>query len=235
MDRQGDKKEHINIARLVRNGRHFEIVIDPDKAASYIKGESVELDDVLLAWKVFSDAKKGMVVSDHELKEVFSTSDINKIAEIILHKGEVQLNADYRRKEREEKRRRIVEMIHENAIDPGTNAPHPASRIEAALEEARVIIDERKSADEQLNDVVKRIRAILPLRFETKKLTLIIPASFSGKAYGIIKGLTETKSEEWLNDGSLRVKVEATSGISQELIDRLNEVTHGDLEVKEDK
>ena len=67
------------IARIKQAGKHFEIMVDMEKALAFKKGESsgnfLEID------KIFSDSKKGEVSSSSDLKEAFKTEDINDIAE----------------------------------------------------------------------------------------------------------------------------------------------------------
>ena len=115
-------------------------------------------------------------------------------------------------KEREEKRRQIINIIHVNAIDPKTGLPHPAQRIENAIEEAKVHIDENKSAEDQVEGILDKLRPIIPIKFEKKKMQVILPPKYASQSYHVIKSYGEHK-EEWLGDGSLRVVIELPAGI----------------------
>ena len=66
----------------------------------------------------------------------------------------------------EEKRLKVIATITREAINPQTKLPHPARRIEIAMEEAKVRIDPFKSVDEQVNTTLKAIRTKIPIRFE---------------------------------------------------------------------
>ena len=59
-------------------------------------------------------------------------------------------------------------MIHANGIDPKTNLPHPLQRIENALEEANVKIDEHKSEEKQVEEIVRKLQPILPIKFANR-------------------------------------------------------------------
>jgi ribosome maturation protein SDO1 len=216
------------IARLKKNGKNFEVLVDCDKALEFKSGKDVDLNDVLATKDIFDDVKKGTHASS--LHDVFGTEDSVEIAGQIIKKGDVQLTAEHKNRMREELRKKIVNLIHRNAINPGTNSPHPPQRIEAAIEEAKIKIDEFRSAEEQVGEVVNKIRVILPLKYELHELSLKIPVSFSGQSFGIVKQFSKILNEEWLSDGSLQLLVEVPSGLQNELLDKLNNLTKGDIE-----
>ena len=173
-----------NLSRLKKAGNVFEIVINPDEAIAYKhKKEDIDLKDVLRGEKIFANAKQGQLASDVEMKSLFGTDDPLRVADIILKEGEIQLTKEYRDKLREEKRKRIIFMIHRNAIDPKTKLPHPVTRIENAFNEARIHVDEFSSAEEQLDDVVKNLRPILPISIQKMRLKIHLPGQFAHQAY----------------------------------------------------
>jgi len=222
------------IARLRKNGNEFEILVDCDKAMEFKKG-SGSLDDVLVTTDIFKDVKKGEHASEHEIERIFGTDDKKKVAEIILKQGDIQLTAEYKNKLREQKRKQIITLISRNSIDPKTNLPHPPQRIENALKEVKVHIDEFKNAEEQIQDIVKQLSGVLAIRYEIKTLSITIPAEFGGKSYPILKRYATVIKEKWLNDGSLSVEVEVPAGLQNELFDNLNNMAHGRIEVSEVK
>lgn len=226
------EKIHLNLGRIKKDGENFEVVVDPDLAIEFKEGKELDIREVLKSEEVFSDAKKGLLCSETRMKEVFGSEDVLEVAKTILKEGEVQLTAEYRQGLIETKRKQIMENIHKNAVDPSTGLPHPITRIENAFDEAKVRIDEFKSAKDQLQDIIKQIRPILPISFELKEIEIKIPAEHAGKANSVVRNLASIKNENWLSDGSWLVVVEIPAGIQQELFDRLNEVVHGNLESK---
>ena len=222
------------VAKLKKEEKVFEILVDCDKALELRKGKSVSMDDILATDEIYKDVKKGEKASEHDLLRIFNTNDSIKISkEIILH-GEVQLTREHLAREREEKRRQIINIIHRNAVDPKTGLPHPPQRIENALNEARVHIDENKKAEDQVEGVLNKIKPIIPIKFEKKRMQVIIPAKYAGQSYHVVKGYGEHK-EEWLNDGSLRVEIELPAGIVDEFFGKLNSICHGEVESREVK
>lgn len=222
----------INIARIKKSGNVFEIPIDADLAIDYKKGKAIDIRDILKSEHIFSDAKKGLRASDHLLQQFFGTPDPLKVADIILKEGEIQLTAEHREKMREEKIRRVIDIIHRNGVDPRTDAPHPITRIENAFDQAKIKVDDMKSAEEQVEDILKQLRPIMPIRFEIKELQVHIPAVHAAKAYSVVKHFSKMLKEDWLNDGSLLAVVELPGGLEQEFYDKVNKATHGEAECK---
>jgi len=220
------------IARLKAEGDKYEILVDCDTALQFRQGKNVSMEDVLASEKIFTDAKRGIVASQHRMMAIFGTEDHEEIAKIILKKGEVQITAEHKGKEIEEKKRQILAYIHRNGVDPKTHMPHPPQRIELAFEEAKIHIDERKGVNEQVNDIVKKLQPILPIKFERKQIAIRIPAQFAAKIYGTVKGMSVIVKEDWLDDGSWKGIVEIPAGMQNDLFDKLNSMTHGSIEVE---
>lgn len=232
MEMYGKERVHLNLARLKKGGTNFEIDVDPDLALKFKRGEDIPIREVLKADKVFFDAQKGLLASEDRMKAVFDTTDPYEIAKKIISQGEIQLSAEYRAQLREQKKKRILEILRRNSIDPRTKAPVPVQRLENAFDEAKIKIDERKKAEDQIQEILDKLRPILPIRFEKKKITLNIPAEHAAKAYSTVKSMSTILKEEWKNDGSWEATVEIPGGLEQEFYDKLNSITHGEIETK---
>jgi ribosome maturation protein SDO1 len=217
--------------RLKKEGLNFEILVDCDKAMDFKHGKA-SLEDALVTEDIFKDIKKGEHASEHDLKKLFGTDNKLEACEIILKSGDVQLTAEYKNKLRETKKRAIIALISRNAVDPKSNIPHPPQRIENAMAEAKVNIEEWKSAEQQVGDIIKKINVIIPIAYELRNIELTIPADVSGKAYPVLKQYSTIANETWNNDGSLTVLVEVPAGLQNELFDKLNGITQGRLESK---
>ena len=181
--------------------------------------------------EVFKDARKGERQSEDRIKSVFGTTELPKVVEVILKNGNVPITTEQRNRSMEEKRKQIVEIIARNSIDPRTNAPNPPLRIENAMREAKASVDPFKNANEQVETIVKKISAVLPLKFTTIKIAVIVPAAFANRCYGILKQYG-MKSEKWLANGSLQATVEFPAGMQAEFFDRINKSTSGQVETK---
>jgi|TARA_B100001971_G_C18216468_1_gene554202 ribosome maturation protein SDO1 len=220
------------IARLKTNNQTFEILVDCNMALALKEGKNVDMKDILAAVKIFSDAKKGLEASENAMKQIFETSDPEDIAKTIIQKGEIHLTSEYKTNLREQKRKQIINVIHVNGVDPKTHLPHPPQRIENAFEEAKIHVDEFKSVQEQVQEVLKKIRPILPIKFEVKEISVKIPADFAAKSYQILNSFGTKLKEDWQSDGSLLTVLEMPGGLENDFYDKLNSLTHGSVETK---
>ena len=231
MDMDFGSKEHvhINLAFLKKGGERFEIAVEPELAVKFKQGENIDIREVVKSDNIFSDLQKGKLASETRLEELFKTTDTYKIAEVIIKKGEIQLTSEFREKLREQKRKYIVNLIQRYGVDPRTKAPHTVSRIESALHEAKVKIDEHKKPEDQIQEILDKLKPIMPISFEKKTIKLNIPAESAAKCYSTIKNMGTLLKEEWKNDGSWDGLIEIPGGLEIELYDKLNSITHGQM------
>ncbi len=225
-------KQHINVARLKKANEKFEIDIDPDLAMAFKQGSNIDIHQVLKAPFIFKDVKKGEVASEKTMQSTFKTIDPLEVAKIIIKEGEIQLTTEYRERKREEKKKQILNIIHRNGADPKTHLPHPMTRLELAWEQAKIHIDDNKRAEDQVNDILSKLRPILPIRFEMKEIAVKIPSDFAAKSYSLMHGFGKILNEEWQRDGSLVIVLEIAGGLEQDFYDKLNNFTHGNNETK---
>jgi len=220
------------VARMTKDNEHFEVLVKPQKALDYRMGKTMGMTEVLVAETIFSDANKGTKASEENLRKAFGTTDALKIAEAILTNGTLQLTTEQRRKMTEDKRKQIIDFIARQSVDPKTNLPHPPTRIENAMEQIRYSIDPFRPVEEQAKEIIKALRIILPLKMEQISLGVSIPAAYSAKAYGSIKGFGTIRREEWHADGSWYGVLEMPAGSYAPFLDKLGEVTKGTGEAK---
>jgi ribosome maturation protein SDO1 len=218
------------IARLKKEGRVFEILVDCEKALDFKSGAEIDMSDILASEMIFKDARKGLVAAD--LNEVFGTEDPREIAGQIIKKGDVQLTAEYRRKLQESKKRQIISKIAQYAMDTRTKKPVPETRIELAMEEIKVHIDPFKSVDEQIKEVINALRPILPISTEEIVLRCIFPPEFAAKAYGVVEKLGTIKKNTWLADGSWEAYIQLPAGMQDEFYDKVNSLTQGRVDIR---
>jgi ribosome maturation protein SDO1 len=217
--------------RLTIAGEHYEILVNPDAALSFKQGRNVEPSSIIAADEVYSDAHKGLRASSEKLKVNFGTDDHAKAALEVLKRGELNLTQEQRKRLTEEKRKAVIAIISKNFVDPKTMLPHPPTRIEQAMQEARISIDPFQDANEQTKGVIDRLRTILPLKSEKIRLQVRVAAQYSGQTIGILKNYGEIKKEDWGADGTLSAIVEIPAGGQPGLLDRLGSTTKGAAQV----
>lgn len=221
-------------ARLESHGQRFEVLIDPD-AALEIKRDEFEgdLTDVIAAEDIFEDASSGDRPPEESLKEVFDTTVPLEIIPEVIKQGEIQITAEQRREMQEEKRKRVINTIARNAINPQeNNTPHPPDRIERALGETDFRVDPMEPAQEQVDEAVDALRPVIPIRFEQVKVATRVPAEYAGKAQGKLRDFGSLEDEEWQSDGSWIAVVEFPAGMQNEFYEMVNKLTEGEAETQ---
>jgi len=222
----------VTVVKYSFEGEKFEILVKPDPALDYKLGKKKDLSSVLVSDDIYTDSSKGTKPSMEKLLKAFNTDDSAEIAKKILEKGDLNLTTEQRRKMVEEKRKQLVEFISKTYVDPRTHLPHPPLRIEQAMKDARVSVDPQKSMDEQVKDIVEKLRSIIPLKSENLSLEIIIPAQFASQSYAVLKSVGSLKKEEWQNNGSLKAILEIPAAARPHVIDRLGSITKGSATVE---
>jgi len=186
----------------------------------------------LVSEEIYTDSGKGTKPGNEKLLKAFKTEDLTEIAQIILQKGDLNLTTDQRRKMIDEKRKQIVEFIAKTYVDPKTHLPHPPIRVEQAMKDARVSVEPQKTVDEQVKDIVEKLRSIIALKSENLQLEITIPAQYASQSYSVLKSVGSLKKEEWQNNGSLKAILEIPAAARPNVIDRLGSITKGSASVE---
>ena len=199
------------LARLEKGGSRYEILVDPELVETWkADPNSVELSDLLAIDEVWSDAKAGDRPTSDALERVFGSTDLSTC---------VDKTTAQRRQMVDERMKQIVNEIAMTATDPKTKLPHPPTRIENALQEARFKADPFLSVERQVKDAVSILKPIIPLQFITIKLAFKVP----GKDYGGVSNLLRDsmQKDQWLPDGSWACVIEVPGGMKNEIISRV--------------
>jgi ribosome maturation protein SDO1 len=210
------------VARIRRGNNDFEILVDLDEALKVRKGEG-DISAAVLTDSVFHNLKSGEHAAQDVLEVEFQTGDFNEICEQIIKRGEVVLPTEYKNDQVEIKYKQVVDFISKNATSP-EGRPYTPDRIMTALKEAKVVV-KNKPIESQVKEILEQLQRIIPIKLEVKRMRLIIPAQYTGKAYGIVSNYKE--EEEWLSNGDLSIIVKVPAGLVLDFFDKLNGVTHG--------
>lgn len=221
-------------ARLESHGARFEVLVDPDAALAIKRDEfDGDLEEVIAAEDVFEDASRGDRPAEDDLEKVFDTTDPMEIIPEVIKRGEIQITADQRREMQEQKRRRLINRIARNAVNPQMdNAPHPPDRIESALEEAGFRVDPMEPVETQVDDALDALRPVIPIRFDEVVVAVQLPAEYAGSAQAQVRQFGDLQDEEWQNDGSWVGVLEFPAGMQNDFYDLVNEHTSGTGETR---
>ena len=220
------------IARLETGGHRFEILIDPNEAQAFKEGNDIDWEDSIAVDGIWADSAKGERSSEDIIDDIFDSSDLIEIYKRILIEGNIQLTSEQKKEMIDKKKKQILSHIVANAMNPQTGGAHPPQRIENAIVEAKYNFDPIRSVEKQVEDIVRKIRPLIPISFEKVKAAVKIPAIFVGKCYGQMSGLGSIENEEYQNDGSWIGIVKMSAASYNELENMLGSITKGAAEIK---
>lgn len=215
-------------ARVRAKGKHYEINVDLDEALK-VKNNQGDISSALQSPQIFYDLRKGTIASQSDLKDAFGTTDIYEVAKQIIIKGEVQKTQAFRDEEKEKKIKQVINLIITNATDQNGN-PYTEERIKSAISEIHYNFDNRH-AEKQMSEVLQKLKEVIPIKIETKKIKLTIPAQYTGQTYGMIQEYKE--SEEWLSNGNLQAVLNIPAGLLMDFYDKINNIAHGAVQSEE--
>ena len=219
-------------ARFETGGNRFEILIDPQAAQQYKEGEEIDWEEAIAADGIWNDSSKGDRAPEKLVNDTFGSLDLIDIYKKILAEGSIQLTSQQKKEMVEQKRKRIISHIAANAMNPQTGGPHPPQRIENAIEEIRYSVDPIESDQKQIENIVSKIKLLIPISFDKIRVAVKIPAIHVGKCYGQLSGLGNIESEEYQKDGSWIGIIEMAAAAQTKLEDLLGSVTKGTAEIK---
>lgn len=215
-------------ARIKIKGKQYEIHVDLDEALK-IKNNTGNIVSALDSPHIYYDVNKGSVASHSDLKDAFGTTDVFEIAKIIITKGEVQKTQEYRDAEKEKRIKQVINLLIKNVVDQH-GRPYTEERLKTAIEQTHFNFD-NKPAEQQMYALLRELKEIIPIRMETKKIKLRIPARFTGQIYSILKDYKET--EDWLPNGDLQATLNIPAGLLIDFYEKLNSITHGSAQTEE--
>ena len=219
--------DKVSVVRYTFANEKFELLVKPDPAFDYKLGKISEISKILVSDEIYTDSSKGNRATNEKLTQVFKTQDSMEIAKIIMKKGELNLTTEQRKKMTAEKKKQIVTFISKTYVDPRSHLPHPPLRIEQAMDDRRVSIDPFRNIDEQVKDIVEKLRPIIALKSENIVLEISIPAQFVAQSYTVLKSTGTLKKEDWQSNGSLKAILEIPAAARPNVIDRLGAITKG--------
>ena len=220
------------IARIRVGSKTFETMVDLEKAMQLRRGQEVSINEIIADTTIYYEQKKGLKASNEDLEQAFGTSNFEQVVEKIVKKGNLETTQEFRDEAVETKKKQIIEFYLRNAVDARTKMPFTPDMIESALKSSGAKID-NQPIDKQINKITEALIKVIPIKIETKKILIKIPAIHTGKAYGLVQDHKE--KEEWLGDGSLQVILNIPIGLQMDFYDKLNAITHGSAITQEIK
>jgi len=224
------KAEKPVVARLKLKGETFEALCHSHKVRDFKEGKC-KLEDVLVdSDNVYKHSHKGERWAAKDLEAAFETSNLREILQRIVEKGTSQVTTDEVREDIEKKRREVVHYLSTKYVDGKTGKPHPASRIESALDMIKGLqIDPKRSAQDISNDI---LRKVIDTGLSMKKLeiegTISVAHSLQGATQGVLHKLCTVKGLSHNSDGA-HFAIGVNPGDLDHLLKEMAKVTKGEF------
>ena len=156
---------NISIVKLKLGKSRFELACYPNKVQDYRDKKEKDINEVLQAKEIFTNAIKGDLVPKKVLKEVFPKMSHQDIIKLILDKGDIQIGE----KEREEGisniKRYISNIIVQTTYNTDNGLPFPQDMIMQALDDINFRYNEKENVKKQALKGIKELvkHKVLPI------------------------------------------------------------------------
>lgn len=145
------KLTNVSIVRLRKAGKRFEIACYKNKVREWRSGVETDLDEVVQIENVFVNVSKGQVAPSDDLQKAFGTTEIPKILQEILKKGELQVGEKERQHELTNTWKDIATQVAEKCVDPSSQRPYTVGMIEKAMHDVHYSVKTARSAKQQVS------------------------------------------------------------------------------------
>jgi len=224
----------MQVVRYKQGKKTFEIGCKVGTVLKNRKGE-LGFDNVLASEEIWKNVSKGERANSEELKETFGTDNVKDVALTIVEKGDLQLTDAERKDMLEKKKNEIVNYIHKYYTDPRLKTPHPVARIEAAMAELKLRVDPDVPNEKQIQDIVKRLPEVLPIKKAEMSGTITVSLELSAAVQGVLKKLPDlqVRSQRSTDDNAF-YDISMVPGCYDKLLKDLQTATKGNYDLKLD-
>jgi ribosome maturation protein SDO1 len=170
---------NISIVKLKLGKSRFELACYPNKVQDYRDKKEKDINEVLQAQEIFTDAIKGDLVPRKVLKEVFPKMTYQEIIKLILDKGDIQTGEREREKGTANLKRYISNIIVQKTYNTDNGLPFPQDIITQALDDINFKYNEKENEKKQALKAIKELinnkilpidRKLIQLKISLKKI-----------------------------------------------------------------
>ena len=156
---------NISIVKLKLGKSRFELACYPNKVQDYRDKKEKDINEVLQAQEIFTDAIKGDLCPRKVLKEVFPKMTYQEVIKLILDKGDIQTGEREREKGTANLKRYISNIIVQKTYNTDNGLPFPQDMITQALDDINFKYNEKENEKKQALKAIKELisHGILPI------------------------------------------------------------------------
>ncbi|CDS82035.1 probable Shwachman-Bodian-Diamond syndrome protein [Sporisorium scitamineum] len=205
------KLTNVSIVRLRKGGKRFEIACYKNKVREWRTGVETDLDEVVQIENVFVNVSKGQVAPSDDLQKAFGTTEIPKILQEILKKGELQVGEKERQHELSNTWKDIATQVAEKCVDPGSQRPYTVGMIEKAMHDVHYSVKTGRSAKQQALDVIRLLqeKQTIPIERARMRVRITMPSKDGKKLKDKLLSLTDkVEDEDWSDEWELIASID---------------------------
>jgi ribosome maturation protein SDO1 len=218
---------NVVIVRLKRGGKRFELACYPNKVTSWREGVEKDLDEVLQQSAVFTNVSKGVQANRADLKRCFKTDDEQKIIEMILARGELQVTGKERAHKSEQLFRDVATSVAERCVDTNTQRPMTVGMVERALKEIQFRVHPNQPAKKQALEAIKALQAVMPIERARMRIRVHLPGKDAKRVKGKLEPLFAHVEDEQFTRSALIVVALIDPGAYRQIMEIVQSDTRG--------
>jgi len=146
---------NISIVKLKLGKSRFELACYPNKVQDYRDKKEKDINEVLQAQEIFTDAIKGDLCPRKVLKEVFPKMTYQEVIKLILDKGDIQTGEREREKGTANLKRYISNIIVQKTYNTDNGLPFPQDIVTQALDDINFKYNEKENEKKQALKAIK--------------------------------------------------------------------------------
>ena len=203
----------------------FEILTKPGSVKKYLAGQ-LGWDNVLAVEAVFTSSSKKNLAKASDLKAVFGTDNVDTCAQAIIKQG----NAQERKEDMLKHKNQLLEYLHSTYLDQ-QDLPHPLTRLEVAISEAKIRIDISIPIPKLAEQVVEKMQGKLVFKKGTMDYTLTVKKEFAKACASIVNRYSPVKKEiRSATEVLWKISIGSKSLIP--MTEELNKISSGDFSLE---
>ena len=167
---------NISIVKLKLGKSRFELACYPNKVQDYRDKKEKDINEVLQAKEIFTNAIKGDLVPKKVLKEVFPKLSYQEIIKLILDKGDIQMGEKEREEATSNKRNYIANIVVQKTYNTDNGLPFPQDMIAKALDDINFRYNEKENEKKQALRAIKELiqHKVLPIERKLMQLKITL-------------------------------------------------------------
>ena len=170
---------NISIVRLKFGKSRFELACYKNKVQDYRDKKEKDINEVLQAKEIFTNAVKGDLCPKKVLKEVFPKMTYQEVIKLILDKGDIQTGEKEREESTSNLKNYIANIVVQKTYNTDNGLPFPQDMITKALDDINFRYSEKENEKKQALKAIKDLiksqvipidRKLIQLKIGLKKI-----------------------------------------------------------------